>query len=127
MKLSVDLEMNMDFVHVTGKEIKVNKTITETWDENSEKFQELVKAYEELSGKKRSENASVFDQEMLTYAAKESESNLSESVKHIQNTFRDYCLGMADHGYIEYGGCIINIRDISAIRFNETKVRIRKG
>lgn len=127
MKLSVDLEMNMEFVHITGKEIKVNKTITETWDENSEKFQELVKAYEELSGKKRNGNASVFDQEMLTYAAKESDKNLSESVERIQNTFRDYCLERLDRGYIEYGGYIINIKDISAIRFNETKVRIRKG
>lgn len=117
----------MDFVHITGKEIKVNKTFTQTWDENSEEFQELVKAYEGISGKKRRENISDFDREMLTYAAKESEKSLSVSVERIQNTFRDYCLERLDRGYIEYGGYIINLKDISAIRFNETKVRIRKG
>ena len=128
MKLSVDIEMGIDVIHKTGKEIKASVNISKSWDENSEEFQELVKAYTEESGMERKDsNKNKFDEEMLRYAAEQLEQSEEEARERIINAYRTYCSGKADCGYIEYAGYIFNLSDISAMHFNETKLRIRKG
>lgn len=127
MKLSVDMEMGVDIIHRMGKEINVNKRLTKTWEEDSEEFKTLVEAYEEESKTKREEsNKNRFDESLLRYAAEQIEQNEKESRENIVRVFHSYCLGEADKGYIEYAGYIFNLADISAIRFNETKLRVRK-
>ena len=128
MELSVDLTFGMNIIHKTGSEINLNKSISRTWKEDSEEFQELVKAYTEETGMERKEtNKNKFDEEMLRYAAERLEEDERETRNRIITTYKTFCMGQATHGYIEYSGYVINLCDISGIQIPETKLRIRKG
>lgn len=125
MKLSISVIVAATFVHKSGESFKVDNVVREEYNKGSEEYEALAKGFEEATGVKKSETTEeVFNKQLGLFVADEVRKTLKERIDHICTCAREIYLGKADHGIIEFGGWLLNMKDFSAVAFEDTKVNV---
>ena len=126
MKLAVEIVIGMSLIQKnTGKEFNLDKCIKREYDEDSEKYKELVEMYTEEVGFERTENKDKFDKELLKIITVESKKDVMETIDNIMKVVKEvYKTGR--HGWIEFGGYVLNIEDFSGICINKFESNFSK-
>ncbi len=125
MKLSISVIVAATFVHKSGERFKVDNVVREEYNQGSEEYEALVKGFEEATGVKESETPEeAFNKQLGLYVADEIRKTLKERIDHICKCAREVYLGKADRGTIEFGGWLLNMKDFSAVAFEDTKVNV---
>lgn len=126
MKLTVEIVVGISLIHKnTGKEFNLDKCIKQEYDEDSEKYKELVETYTERIGFERTENKDKFDKELLSIITAESKRKVIETIDNIMEVVKDvYRTGK--HSWIEICGYVLNIEDFSGICINKFESNFSK-
>lgn len=125
MKLSISVIVAATFVHKSGESFKVDNVVREEYNQGSEEYETLAKGFEEATGVKESETPEeAFNKQLGLYVADEIRKTLKERIDHICKCAREIYLGNADHAIIEFGGWLLNMKDFSAVAFEDTKVNV---
>lgn len=116
MQVSFKLTMSMTLYHAnTMKELRIDKEIEQSYNEDSQEYKELCKEYEEVVGFARELDKYEFDKELLKELAKQAEQLEMETVEQIENTVKQ-CYLQGTTAYILFGGYMINPKEFCAIR-----------
>lgn len=109
----------------TGKEFNLDKCIKKEYDEDSEKYKGLCEMYAEKIGFERTENKDKFDKELLKVIAIDSKKEAMETIDDIMKVVKEvYRTGR--HGWIEFGGYVLNIEDFSGVCINKFEYNFSK-
>lgn len=126
MKVGFKLKMGMTLFHKqTMKELTIDRTIEQSYNEDSEEYQRLCKEYDGEIGFERSQGKDEFDAELmilLSDAAKRTQMEVIEEITHVIKQ----CYHQGTTGYISFAGYVINVCDFCAVRVNAFDVKIRK-
>lgn len=126
MKLAVEIVVGISLIHKnTGKEFNLDKCIKQEYDEDSEKYKELVETYTERIGFERTENKDKFDKELLSIITAESKKDAMETIDNIMKVVKEV-YRTDKHGWIEFGGYVLNIEDFSGICINKFESNFSK-
>lgn len=109
----------------TMKELRIDKEIEQSYDEDSVEYKELCKEYTEIIGFARELDKDEFDKELLKELAKQAEQLEMETVKQIENTVKQ-CYLQGTTAYIMFGGYMINPKEFCAIRIGGFNAYFRK-
>ena len=126
MKLAIELKIGMSLIQKrSGKEFNIDKNIKQEYDEDSEEYEELVKMYTDIIGFNRTENKDKFDQKLLNIVTVESKKDAMETINNIMKVVKEvYKTGR--HGWVEFGGYVLNIEDFSGICINKFEASFSK-
>lgn len=125
MKLSISVIVAATFLHKSGEKFNVDNVVRQEYNEGSEEYETLAKAFEEATGVKSAETPEEsFNKQLGLFVADEIRDTMKERIDHICTCAREIFLGRADHGIIEFGGWILNMKEFSAVAFGETKVNV---
>lgn len=126
MKLAVEIVIGISLIHKnTGKEFNLDKCIKQEYDEDGEKYKELCEMYAERIGFERTENKDKFDKELLSIITIESKKEAMETIDNIMKVVKEvYRTGK--HGWIEFGGYVLNIEDFSGVCINKFESNFSK-
>lgn len=126
MKLAVEIVIGISLIQKnTGKEFNLDKCIKQEYDENSEKYKELVETYTERIGFERTENKDKFDKELLSIITADAKKEVMETIDNIMKVVKEvYKTGK--HGWIEFGGYVLNIKDFSGVCINKFESNFSK-
>lgn len=125
MKLSISVIVAATFVHKSGEKFNVDNVVRQEYNEGSEEYETLAKAFEEATGVKSAETPEEsFNKQLGLFVADEIRDTMKERIDRICTCAREIFLGRADHGIIEFGGWILNMKEFSAVAFGETKVNV---
>lgn len=126
MQISFKLTMSMTLYHAnTMKELRIDKEIEQSYDEDSQEYKDLCKEYTEVIGFARELDKDEFDKELLKELAKQAEQLEMETVKQIENTVKQ-CYLQGTTAYIMFGGYMINPKEFCAIRIGGFNAYFRK-
>lgn len=118
MTVSFKLTMGMTLFHAqTMKELRIDKEIEQSYNEDSQEYKDLCKEYTEVIGFERELDKDEFDKELLKELAKQAEQLEMETVKQIENTVKQ-CYLQGTTAYIMFGGYMINPKEFCAIRIS---------
>lgn len=109
----------------TMKELRIDKKIEQSYDEDSQEYKDLCKEYMEIIGFTRELDKDEFDKELLKELAKQAEQLEMETVKQIENTVKQ-CYLKGTTAYITFGGYMINPKEFCAIRIDGFHAYFRK-
>lgn len=116
MQISFKLTMSMTLYHAnTMKELRIEKEIEQSYNEDSREYKELCKEYTNVIGFARELDKDEFDKELLKELAKQAEQLEMETVKQIENTVKQ-CYLQGTTAYVIFGGYMINPKEFCAIR-----------
>lgn len=101
----------------TMKELRIDKEIEQSYDEDSQEYKELCEVYKGIVGFARELDKDEFDKELLKELAKQAEQLEMETIEKIENTVKQ-CYLHGTTAYILFGGCMINPKDFCAIRID---------
>ena len=108
--------MSMTLYHAnTMKELRIDKEIEQSYNEDSQEYKELCEVYKEIVGFARELDKDEFDKELLKELAKQAEQLEMETVEQIENTVKQ-CYLQGTTAYILFGGYMINPKEFCAIR-----------
>lgn len=125
MKLSISVTVEATFVHKSGEEFNVDNVVRQEYNKCSEEYETLAKAFEEATGVKRVETTEEeFAKKMGMYVVDEVRKMMKERIDHICKCAKEVYLGRAEHGIVEFGGWILNMKEFSAVAFEDTKVNV---
>ena len=125
MKLSISVTVAATFVHKSGEKFNVDNVVRQEYNKGSEEYETLAKAFEEATGVKESETIEEeFAKNMGMYVVDEVRKMMKERIDHICKCAKEVYLGRAEHGIVEFGGWILNMKDFSAVAFEDTKVNV---
>lgn len=125
--LRLDVKCGMTLYHAaTFNELKIERTITQEYEENSEKYKKMCELYEEDIGFPRVSNEDNFDKALLNILADECKKRESETIRNIETAFNQVCRENKK-GVLNYAGYLIRIQDFCVLRVDEFKVNIRKA
>ena len=125
MKLSISVIVAAKFVHKSGEKFNVDNVVRQEYNEGSEEYETLAKAFEEATGIKESETTEEeFAKNIGMYVVDEIRKMMKERIDHICKCAKEVYLGRADNGIVEFGGWILNMKDFSAVAFEDTKVNV---
>lgn len=125
MKLSISVTVSATFVHKSGEKFNVDNAVRQEYDKGSEEYETLAEGFEEATGVKRAETTEEeFVKNMGMYVADEIRKMMKERIDHICKCAKEVYLGRAEHGIVEFGGWILNMKEFSAVAFGETKVSV---
>lgn len=125
MKLSISVIVAATFVHKSGESFQVDKAVREEYNKGSEEYEALVKAFEEATGVKQNETTEeAFNKQLGLYVADKIRDTMKERIDHICKCAMEFYLGEADCGVIEFGGWLLNLKDFSAVAFEDTKINV---
>lgn len=99
----------------TMKELRIDKEIEQSYNENSQEYKELCEVYKEIVGFARELDKDEFDKELLKELAKQAEQLEMETIEKIENTVKQ-CYLNGTTAYILFGGYMINPKEFCAIR-----------
>ena len=126
MQISFKLTMSMTLYHAnTMKELRIDKEIEQSYDEDSQEYKDLCKEYTEVIGFERELDKDEFDKELLKELAKQAEQLEMETVKQIENTVKQ-CYLQGTTAYIMFGGYMINPKEFCAISIGGFHAQFRK-
>ena len=126
MQISFKLTMSMTLYHAnTMKELRIDKVIEQSYNEDSQEYKELCKEYTEVIGFERELDKDEFDKELLKELAKQAEQFEMETVKQIENVVKQ-CYLQGKTAYITFGGYMINPKEFCAIRIDGFHTQFNK-
>lgn len=126
MKLAVEIVVGISLIHKnSGKEFNLDKCIKQEYDENSEKYKELVETYTERIGFERTENKDKFDKELLSIITADAKKEVMETIDNIMKVVKEVYKG-GKRGWIEFGGHVLNIEDFSGVCINKFESNFSK-
>lgn len=126
MQISFKLTMSMTLYHAnTMKELRIDKEIEQSYNEDSQEYKDLCKEYTEVIGFERELDKDKFDKELLKKLAKQAEQLEMETIKQIGNTVKQ-CYLQGTTAYIMFGGYMINPKEFCAIRIDDFQAMFRK-
>lgn len=118
MQISFKLTMSMTLYHAnTMKELRIDKEIEQSYNEDSQEYKDLCKEYTEVIGFERELDKDEFDKELLKELVKQAEQLEMETVKQIEDTIKQ-CYFHGTTAYIMFGGYMINPKEFCAIRID---------
>lgn len=109
----------------TMKELRIDKEIEQSYNENSQEYKELCEVYKEIVGFARELDKDEFDKELLKELAKQAEQLEMETIEKIENTVKQ-CYLNGTTAYILFGGYMINPKEFCAIRIGGFHVQFSK-
>lgn len=125
MKLSISVTVSATFVHKSGEKFNVDNAVRQEYDKGSEEYETLAEGLEEATGVKKAETTEEeFVKNMGMYVANEIRKMIKERIDHTCKCAKEVYLGRAEHGIVEFGGWIFNMKEFSAVAFGETKVSV---
>ena len=125
MKLSISVIVAATFVHKSGEKFNVDNVIRQEYNKGSEEYETLAKAIEKATGVKESETTEEeFVKNIGMYVVDEIRKMMKERIDYIYKCAKEVYLGRAEHGIVEFGGWILNMKEFSAVAFGETKVNV---
>lgn len=125
MKLSISVIVVATFVHKSGESFKVDKVVREEYNKGSEEYETLVEVFEEATGVKQSETTEeVFNKQLGLFVADEIRRTMKERIDKIMQCTKDLYMEHATRCIAEFGGWMFNMKDFSAVAFEDTKVNI---
>jgi len=125
MKLSISVIVAATFVHKSGERFQVDKVVREEYNKGSEEYEVLVEGFEEATGVKQSETTEeVFNKQLGLFVADEIRKTLKERIDKITQCTKTLYMGDATHCMVEFGGWMFNMKDFSAVAFEDTKVNV---
>lgn len=124
--LRIEINCGMTLYHAdTFNELKIERTITQDYDEKSESYKKLCEAYKEDIGFEREKDEDTYDKKMLEIFAEECKKNESETIKNIESAFKRVCRDKTT-GVLSYAGYLIRMQDFCVLRIDEFKTNIKK-
>ena len=118
MTVSFKLKVGMTLFHAqTMKELRIDKVIEQSYNEDSQEYKELCKEYTQVIGFARELDKDGFDKELLKELAKQAEQLEMETAKKIEDTVKQ-CYFQGTTAYILFGGYMINPKEFCAIRID---------
>ena len=118
MTVSFKLKVGMTLFHAqTMKELRIDKEIEQSYNEDSQEYKELCKEYTQVIGFARELDKDGFDKELLKELAKQAEQLEMETAKKIEDTVKQ-CYFQGTTAYILFGGYMINPKEFCAIRID---------
>lgn len=125
MKLSISVIVAATFVHKSGERFQVDKAVREEYNKGSEEYEALVEGFEEATGVKQSETTEeVFNKQLGLFVADEIRKTLKERIDKITQCTKTLYMEDATHCIVEFGGWMFNMKDFSAVAFEDTKVNV---
>ena len=109
----------------TMKELRIDKEIKQSYNEDSQEYKDICKEYTEVIGFERELDKDKFDKELLNELAKQAKQFEMESVKEIENTVKQ-CYLQGTTAYIMFGGYMINPKEFCAIRISDFHAQFSK-
>lgn len=110
--------MGMTLFHAqTMKELRIDKVIEQSYNEDSQEYKNLCKEYTEVIGFERELDKDKFDKELLNELEKQAEQLEMETIKQIENTVKQ-CYFHGTTAYIMFGEYMINPKEFCAIRID---------
>ena len=126
MTVSFKLTMGMTLFHAqTMKELRIDKVIEQSYNEDSQEYKDLCKEYTEVIGFERELDKDKFDKELLNELAKQAEQFEMEAVKQVEDTVKQ-CYLKGTTAYITFGGYMINPKEFCAIRIDGFNAQFSK-
>lgn len=127
MKLIVRVESELELIHVSGQTFTVDDNIVKEYDENSEKYKTICKAYEKVIGFTRENNKDEFDKKLLKLVCDEMKQQQKSSIENCIDIVKQvYKNPNVMNGYIQMNGSVIKVKDFSMVRIKRFDARITK-
>lgn len=125
MKLSISVMVSATFVHKSGESFQVDKIVREEYNKGSEEYEALVEGFEEATGVKQIETTEeAFNKQLGLFVADEIRKTLKERIDNITKCIKDLYMDRATRCIVEFGGWIFNMKDFSAVAFEDTKINV---
>lgn len=81
--------------------------------------------YTEKIGFERTENKDKFDKELLSIVTADAKKEAMEMVDNVMKVVKEV-YGTGKHGWIEFGGYVLNIEDFSGVCINKFEFNFSK-
>lgn len=126
MNVSFKITMSMVLYHAqTMKEMRIDKVIEQSYNEDSQEYKMLCDVYKEIIGFEREHDKDEFDKELLKTLAKEAEQAEKETIAQIEQTIKT-CYLKGASAYVSFGGYMINPKDFCAVRIDGFNIQFNK-
>lgn len=127
MRLKVNIETDIELLHITGKQMVLQDNIVKEYDEFSEEYETICKEYESLIGYERHEDKTKFDEELLKILSEDLKNEQLASIDKIMDVIKTvYKDPKKNSGYVQIQTAVVNVKDFSCIRIKNFDVRISK-
>ena len=128
MKVKFTLTGKATFYHKrTLQKLAVDKTVSQCYDEYSEKYKQLCDDYAPKVGMIRElENKDAFDEKLMRILSEEAKAEFEERNNIIIKVFRQV-FKEETTGYVDYFGTLIAPQDFCAVKFGEYSISITKA
>ena len=128
MKVKFTLTGKAIFYHKkTMKELVVDKTVSQCYDEYSEEYKQLCDEYAPKVGMIRElDNKDAFDEKLMRVLSEEAKKEFEERNEIIVNVFHKVFKDEVT-GYVDYFGTLIAPQDFCAVEFGEYNISITKA
>lgn len=118
--------MGMTLFHAqTMKELRIDKVIEQSYNEDSQEYKELCKKYTQVIGFARELDKTEFDKELMKELAREAKEVQKETIEQIEQVVKN-CYYQGTTAYISFGGYMINPKEFCAIRLDGFDIQFNK-
>lgn len=118
--------MGMTLFHAqTMKELRIDKVIEQSYNEDSQEYKELCKEYTQVIGFARELDKTEFDKELMKELAREAKEVQKETIEQIEQVVKN-CYYQGITAYISFGGYMINPKEFCAIRLDGFDIQFNK-
>lgn len=109
----------------TMKELRIDKVIEQSYNEDSQEYKVLCKEYTQVIGFARELDKTEFDKELMKELAKEAKEVQKETIEQIENVVKQ-CYLEGKNAYISFGGYMINPKEFCAISLDGFDIQFNK-
>lgn len=126
MTVSFKLKMGMTPFHAqTMKELRIDKVIEQSYNEDSQEYKELCKEYTQVIGFARELDKTEFDKELMKELAREAKEVQKETIEQIEQVVKN-CYYQGTTAYISFGLIIYPPKEFCAIRLDGFDIQFNK-
>lgn len=126
MTVSFKLTIGMTLFHAqTMKELRIDKVIEQSYNEDSQEYKVLCNEYTQVIGFARELDKTEFDKELMKELAREAKEVQKETIEQIENVVKQ-CYLEGKNAYISFGGYMINPKEFCAISLNGFDIQFNK-
>lgn len=126
MTVSFKLTIGMTLFHAqTMKELRIDKVIEQSYNEDSQEYKVLCNEYTQVIGFARELDKTEFDKELMKELAREAKEVQKETIEQIENVVKQ-CYLEGKNAYISFGGYMINPKEFCAISLDGFDIQFNK-
>lgn len=107
------------------KELRIDKVIEQSYNEDSQEYKELCKEYTQVIGFARELDKTEFDKKLMKELAREAKEVQKETIEQIEQVVKN-CYYQGTTAYISFGGHMINPKEFCAIRLDGFDIQFNK-